>query len=328
MAKAIALAFLLLLIPALAEAAPPRVGVVLPGNEWTSALDGLREGMKELGYVEGRDVQYLVESAQSDQRRVVALAEKFKKEKVDLIYTVTNTALKVVAEVTRATKPAAPPVVFGSASGPVESRIHPAYATPDTNITGVTSASIELIGKRLEMLKELLPHVQRVALLGDREAASSIAAFAAARETAPKLGLTLLEFRVGSRQEAIDTARRLTRADTDAMFLLPSLITVGSMTELAEAARAAKLPFAVYQVEHVRKQGALLSYGSSYFLQGKQSAALVDKILKGTPPGRLPIERPKLHQLILNVETAAAIGITFSREALNRADELVDSAAK
>jgi putative ABC transport system substrate-binding protein len=100
------------------------------------------------------------------------------------------------------------------------------------------------------------------------------------------------------------------------------------MTELAAAARAARLPFAVYQVEHVRKHGALLSYGSSYFLQGKQSAALVDKILKGTPPGRLPIERPKLHQLILNVETAAAIGITFSRDALNRADELVGSTAK
>lgn len=328
MAKVIALASLLLLVPSLADAAPPRVGVLLPGNEWTSAFDGLREGMKELGYVEGRDIQYLVENAQSDTRRVAALTEKFKTEKVDLIFTVTNTVLKVVADVTRATKPAAPPVVFGSASGPVESGIHPAYATPDTNITGVTSASIELVGKRLEILKELLPHVKRVALLGDREAASSIAAFAAARETAPKLGLILLEFRVGSRQEAIDAARRLTRAEADAMFLLPSLVTVGSMTELAAAARAARLPFAVYQVEHVRKSGALLSYGSSYFLQGKQSAALVDKILKGTPPGRLPIERPKLHQLIINVETAAAIGVTFSREALNRADELVGSVTK
>lgn len=235
MAKVIALASLLLLVPSLADAAPPRVGVLLPGNEWTSAFDGLREGMKELGYVEGRDIQYLVENAQSDTRRVAALTEKFKTEKVDLIFTVTNTVLKVVADVTRATKPA---------------------AIPDTNIT---------------------------------EAASSIAAFAAARETAPKLGLILLEFRVGSRQEAID---------------------------------------AVYQVEHVRKSGALLSYGSSYFLQGKQSAALVDKILKGTPPGRLPIERPKLHQLIINVETAAAIGVTFSREALNRADELVGSVTK
>jgi putative ABC transport system substrate-binding protein len=328
MARTLALVCLLLVLPPLAHAAPPRIGVILPGNEWISALDGLREGMKDLGYVEGRDVQYLVENAQSDTRRVATLTEKFKKEKVDLIFTVTNTVLKVVAEVTQATRPAGPAVVFGSASGPVESRIHPAYATPDTNVTGVTSASIELVGKRLEMLKEILPHVRRVALLGDREAASSIAAFAAAREAAPKLGLTLQEFRVVSRQEAIDAARRLTRADTDAMFLLPSLVTVGSMTELAAAARAARLPFAVYQVEHVRKHGALLSYGSSYFLQGKQSAALVDKILRGTPPGRLPIERPKLHQLILNVETAAAIGITFSRDALNRADELVGSTAK
>jgi putative ABC transport system substrate-binding protein len=328
-ARAVASLFLaLLVLPALVDAGPPRIGVILPGPEWTSALDGLREGMNELGYVEGRDLQYLIENAQGDRRRVTALTERFKKERVDLIFTVTNTVLKVVAEVTQATRPAGPPVVFGSASGPVESGIHPAYATPDTNVTGVTSASIELVGKRLEILKEVLPHVRRVALLGDRDAASSIAAFVAARETAPKLGLALQEFRVTSRQEAIDAARRLSRAETDAMFLLPSLVTVGSLTELAEAARAARLPFAVYQVEHVRKHGALLSYGSSYRLQGKQSAALVDKILKGTPPARLPIERPKLHQLILNVETAAAIGITFSRDALNRADELVGAPPK
>jgi putative ABC transport system substrate-binding protein len=99
---------------------------------------------------------------------------------------------------------------------------------------------------------------------------------------------------------------------------------VGATTEIAAAAKAARLPFAVYQVEHVRQDGALLSYGSSYFLQGKQAAALVHKILRGVPPGQLPIERPALHQLILNLDTAREIGVSFPPRILSRADELVE----
>lgn len=307
---------------------PVRVGVVLPGHHWVSGFDGLKQGMTELGYVEGRDIQYLVQDAESDKARVAAITAEFKRDKVDVIFTITNTALKVVSEVTRATTPPAPPVVFGSASGPVESGVLPGYATAGTHITGVTSGSIELVGKRLEIITELLPSVKRVALIGDRHADSSIAAFKAAEQIAPGLGLTITELRVGSREEAIAAVTRLTRSRVDLLFLLPSLVTVGSTTELAAAAKAARLPFAVYQVEHVRKDGALLSYGSSYFLQGKQSALLVDKILKGTPPAHLPIERPKRHELILNLDTAAEIGVRFTPEALSRADELIGGAAK
>lgn len=325
---AVAVALVAPLVTVAAARSPARIGVVLPGNEWTSGVEGLKSGLADLGYVEGRNIQYLLENAQRDTRRVAEITERFRAEKVDVIFVITNTALKVVAQVTRASKPPGPPVVFGSASGPVESGILPAYATPETHITGVTSGSIELVGKRLEILKELLPHVKRVALIGDREADSSIAAFAAAREVAPKLGLSLVELRVTSRDEAVAAARRLTRKETDALFLLPSLVTVGSTTELAAAAKAARLPFAVYQVEHVRKHGALLSYGSSYFLQGKQSAVLVDKILKGALPAQLPIERPQLHQLIVNLDTAGEIGVTFSKEVLSRADELIGGTAR
>ena len=107
------------------------------------------------------------------------------------------------------------------------------------------------------------------------------------------------------------------------LFLIPSLYAVGAVGEMAAAAKSARLPFAVYQVEHVKINGALLSYGSSYYLQGKQSASLVDKILKGTPPHQLPIERPALHELILNLDTAKEIGVRFSPEVINRADGLI-----
>lgn len=301
-----------------------RIGVVLPGDHWISSIDGLKEGMKPLGYVEGQNVEYLIDNAQGDKQRVAEATRRFVATKVDVIYTITNTALKVVIA---ATRPSRTPVVFGSASGPVESGIILAYATPDAHVTGVTSGSIELVPKRLEILREVLPHVKRVALLGDRDADSSVAAFRLAAEAAPKLGLSLVEVRVTSREEAVAAARRIGRNDADAMFLLPGLHTVGAAAEVAQVARASRLPFAVYQVEHVHKQGALLSYGSSYRLQGRQAALLVDKILRNVPVAQLPIERPRIHQLILNLDTAREIGVRFSPGVLRMADALVGGKA-
>lgn len=301
-----------------------RIGVVLPGDHWTSSVEGLKEGMKRLGYVEGRNVEYLVDNAQGDKHRVEVATRRFVAEKVDVIYTITNTALKIVIEASRSSRV---PVVFGSASGPVESGIVPAYATADAHVTGVTSGSIELVGKRLEILKEVLPHVRRIALIGDRDADSSRAAFKLAAEAAPKLALSVLELRVTSGQEAVEAVKRIGRNDADALFLLPSLHTVGAFTEIAQAVLVAQLPFAVYQVEHVQKTGALLSYGSSYRLQGQQAAVLVDKILRGVPVAQLPIERPQLHHLVLNLDTARQIGVRFPPRVLRMADQLVGSTA-
>jgi putative ABC transport system substrate-binding protein len=277
----------LLFMPmAAAGAKPYRIGVVLPGNQWASGVDGLKEGIQGFGYVEGRDILFLLEDAAGDKGKIEAATRQFVTEKVDVVYTITNTALKIVAQVT---KPSQTAVVFGSASGPVESGLLPAYAILDTHVTGVTSGSLELIQKRLEMLKEILPHVKRLALIGERDADSSIAAFKLARDMAPELDLTLIEIAVSSSEEAVQAATHLTRTEADALFLIPSLTTVGATAKIADAARVARLPFAVFQAEQVQNDGALLSYGFSYFLQGKQAASLVDKVLRGVPPARLPI---------------------------------------
>ncbi len=300
---------------------PYRVGIVLPGDPWASSIDGLKEGMKALGYIEGKNLLYSVENAKGDRAKVAELTKKFVAEKVDVIYTITNTALKVVAQEAKATKT---PVVFGSASGPVETGIVPAYASPDNHITGVTSGSIELVPKRLELLKEILPWVQRVAVIGDFEADSSKAAFAGAQQAAPGLGLSLTGIMVKSKEEALDAAKKLTRKETDALLLIPSLLAVGVVGDIAKNSKSNRIPFAVYQVEHVQRDGALLSYGSSYFLQGKQAAAMVHKILRGTPVAKIPIEWPSLHELILNLDTAKEIGVKFAPEIINRANALVD----
>jgi putative tryptophan/tyrosine transport system substrate-binding protein len=317
---AVLLALLFLPILAAAGTKPYRIGIVLPGDQWAGTADGLKEGMRQLGYIEGRDIHYLLDNAVGDRAKIEEATRNFVAQKVDVVYSITNTTLKIVAQITKSSRTA---VVFGSASGPVESGIIPSYTTPETHVTGVTSGSIELIPKRLEMLKEVLPHVKRVALIGDHDADSSISSFKLARDMAPEFGFTLIEFVVSSKEEAVAAARQITLQEADALFLIPSLHAVGATPEIAEAARLARLPFVVFQAEHVQNQGALLSYGSSYFLQGKQAASLVDKVLRGVPPARLPIERPRFHHLTLNLDTAREIGVSFSPDVLNRADQLI-----
>lgn len=307
--------------PSLASAndRPFKIGIVLPGDHWISGVEGFKQGMKSLGYVEGKNVQYLFDNAQGDKARVAELTHRYLAEKVDVIYTITNTALKTVAQLA---KPSKTPVVFGSASGPVESGIVPAYSTPGTHITGVTSGSIELVEKRLEILREVLPKTKRVVVLGDLESDSSKTAFTLAETTAGRLGLKLIEIRIKSKEEGIEAANKIRLKDADAFFIVPGLHVVAGVEETAAASRHNRVPFAAYQIEHV-KSGALLSYGSSYLIQGRQAAGLVDKILRGRPVYQLPIERPEKHELILNLETAKAIGVKFTPDILNRADELV-----
>jgi putative ABC transport system substrate-binding protein len=305
---------------ALAAGKPYRVAILLPNDEWASSMDGLKEGLKSLGNIEGRDIQYLFENAKGDKNKIIKIAKRYVSEKVDLLFTVTNTALKIVVQETKASKL---PVLFGSASGPVESGILPAYVTPNTHVTGVSSGSIELVAKRLEILRELLPKARRVVAIGDADSDSSKMAFAVAREAAARLKISLLERRVLSKDEALEAGKKITLADADAMFLIPGLHGVGALSGLASAAVFNRMPFVVYQVEHVKQSGALLSYGSSYYLEGKQAAVMADKILKNTPVAQIPIERAAVLQLILNNDTAKRIGIKFSREMLNRADEVV-----
>jgi ABC-type uncharacterized transport system substrate-binding protein len=135
---------------ALAAAKPFRVAILLPGDEWASAVEGLKDGLKALQYAEGRDLRYLFENAGGNKAKVAEYTRKFIAEKVDVIFTITNTALKVVAQETKTSQI---PVVFGSASGPVESGIIPAYAAADINITGVTSGSIELVPNILLIIR-------------------------------------------------------------------------------------------------------------------------------------------------------------------------------
>jgi putative ABC transport system substrate-binding protein len=298
---------------------PFRIGIVLPGEHFSGAVEGLKQGMKALGHVDGRDISYVLEDSGGNRAKTIALTKKLLADRVNLIYTVTNTTLAAVGPLAA---PSRTPVVFGSAAGPVESGLLPAYATPDTHITGVTSGSIELTEKRLEVLRDIFPRIKKTAIFVDIGAESSVAAANVARQAAPRLGFTLIERAVKSKEESIESAKSLTLRDVEILLLLPGLSNTNAIAELAAIAREKHLPLAAYQMEHVRDHGALLSYGSSYFLQGKQAARLVSRIVRGVPVHQLPIERPESYELILNLDTARAIGVKFSTVILNRADAI------
>ena len=302
---------------------PFRIGVVVPGDQYLPSVAGLKRGMKDLNYIQERDVNYLLENSGRDKAKLIDMTKKQLAEKVNLIFTATNTALAVVGPLA---KPSKTPVVFGSAAGPVESGIVPAYATPDSHITGVTSAGIELTEKRLDVLREIFPKAKKIAIFADPNTESSVAAVVVARKAAARLGFTLVERRINNPQEALEAAKKLTLKDADVLFHTPGLANTIAISELAGFARNQRIPFAAYQMEHVRDDGALLSYGSSYFLQGKQAARLVGLILKGALVHQLPIERPEKYELILNLDTAKAIGVNFAPAILSRADALVRKA--
>jgi len=299
---------------------PFRIGIALPGDLILSCVDGLKQGMNNLGFIEGQDVQYLFENSAGDKAKLIEITKRQLADKVNLIFTVTNTAL---ADIVSLTKSSRTPVVFGTAAGPVESGIVPAYATRDAHITGVTSGSIDLTEKRLEVLREIFPQIKKIAMFVEINGGSSKAAAAVARKSADQFGLRLVERQIHNKQEVIEAAKKLTLSDADVMFQLPGRSNSSAVGELAAITKNKRMPFAVYQSEHVRDHGALLSYGTSYFLQCKQSARLVGLILKGTPVHQLPIERPEKFELILNLDIAKAIGVKFSAAILNRADVLV-----
>lgn len=301
---------------------PFRIGIVLPGSQLAASIEGLKRGMREQGYTDERDIAYLLHNTGSDKAKIIEATRSLLADNVDLIYTVTNTALAEVGPLAAASKT---PVVFGSAAGPVESGLIPAYSTPGTYITGVTSGSIELTEKRLEVLREIFPRMKKVAMFVDITADSAKTAAEVARMAAARFGFVLREMRVRNKEESLQAAEKLSRVEAEALFVLPGLANTSAVAELAAKARQKRLPFAAYQIEHV-KAGALLSYGSSYFLQGKQSARLVSRILRGTPAHQLPIERPESYELILNLETAKAIGVKFSPAVMSRADAILGKA--
>ena len=286
------------------QTAGKTVSVGILALEELSPIDTFRQALNDLGYVEGKNVRFEHRYAKGRNERFPELANDLIGLKVDIILTWGTEAALAAKEATTTI-----PIVVGAAGDPVGSGIVTSLARPTANVTGFSSLSAELEAKRLELLKEAVPRLARVAVLFTSLNRYMPLALESARHGAEMLhaSLTLYEVRDTATLEA--AFAKLTKDRPDALLVLGDAFLVSQRSRIAQFAIENKLPSAYTFREHV-EAGGLLAYSPNYHDLFRRAAGYVDKILKGTNPGELPIEQPTKFDLVINLKTAKALGLT------------------
>jgi putative ABC transport system substrate-binding protein len=307
-------------LPGQQVAKVPRIGLLAVGSREGRAflVDGFLQGLHELGYEEGRNI--LIEYRFSDDRddRLPELAAELVDLKVDLILASGTPASSAAKQATGTI-----PIVTGYlAANPVEAGFVESLAHPGGNFTGMTGLSSQLSGKRLELLKEMLPGLARVAVFWNPPNATYGPILKALEAAAPTLGLQIqrLEVRVPEDFEGAFEAATTERAG--ALFAPPDPLTTNQFKMLADLALKNRLP-TMMETRQFAEAGALLAYGPDVPDSYRRSAKHVDKILKGARPADLPVEQPMTFELVINLKTAQALGLTTPQSVLMQATEVI-----
>ena len=307
------------LAPAQQPAKVPRIGFLLAVSPSAAAArtEGFRQGLRDLGYVEGKNI--VIESRYAEERldRLPALAAELVRLKVDIIVTAGGQA-------TRAAKQATPtiPVVMTNDSDPVGSGFVASLAHPTGNITGVSTLAPELSGKRLELLGEVVPKLSRVAIVGTSTQPGH-------GKVIKELELAAKEFKVQIqyvdvlKSKDVETAfRTAAKGRADGVLTLSSAILRSQRAQVADLAVKNRIP-AIYNDIQFVEAGGLIFYGVSSLDLDRRAASFVDKILKGANPANLPVEQPKKFELIVNLKAAKQIDLTIPPNVLARADKVI-----
>jgi putative ABC transport system substrate-binding protein len=287
----------------------------VPAAQNSANLDALRKGLRELGYVEGRNLVIEYRSADGRTERFPDLAADLVRLNVDLIVTRGTPA-------TRAAKTATGtiPVVMATMGNPQP--IVVSFANPGGNITGMTTYSPELIGKRIELLKELVPSLSRVALLHNMGNPAVPPEWEETKTAARSLGLQAELLDVRSQDDLSRAFERAVRQRIDGLLIGADGLTQLHQHTIVDWAARNRLP-AAYPARDFVEAGGLMAYAVSYPDLYFRFARFIDKIFKGTNPGDLPIEQPTKFELVVNLKTAKALGLTIPQSVLVRADEVL-----
>lgn len=293
------------------------VGVVLQGGPYFAAIDGLRDGLKALGLQEGKHVVFHIHSAKGDLKAAEATARSLEEEKVDVIYSL---ATSVTLAVKRATKSV--PIMYYGGTDPVAFGLVESFRKPGGRVTGVYGHATDVAGKRLQLLTQMIPGLRRVVTFYNPDNPTTRATIEVARDAARRLNVQLIERRVASVEALRAGLGALRRGDADAFLYAGDAMVASQARLIIDYARTTGLPTMFADREHV-VMGALSSYGVSYYEIGRLSARNVHRILVGADPGDLPIERVDRLHLVVNLETAEALGLTIPQSVLVRADEVI-----
>ena len=311
----------LLLGTALAQEKIARVGYLSwqdTGAYYETTLKGFTEGLRDEGYVEGKNLELLKRSASNDPERFKPAARELAAAKVDVFFapaTPMATAAWYAAKNT--------PIVIATIMDPIELDFVKSLARPGTRVTGVTTMNDELTIKRLQLLMETVPGLKRVGVVIDEAMRTACTQEVThSSEAAKKLGLTLVMVHV-ARPEDLDAAfRKLTDAKVQAVVTTLVSTRNGLEKEYAEAALKYRLP-SMHELEFSTRHGGLMSYGPDFPGIFRRAGHYVGRILKGERPAEMPIEQPRQFRLVVNLQTARAIGLTIPQSVLLRADEVI-----
>jgi putative ABC transport system substrate-binding protein len=300
------------------------IGILVRGSGYEPAVQGYKDRMTQLGYVEGKNITYDVQFI-SAQDQLAPTVKKFIAEGVDLIHTYSTPATEAAyAETKNMAHPT--PIVFGSMGDPLLSSAVEDIQRPGHNVTGVASLSTDLTAKRLELLKEINPLIKRVAFPRTAEGAGDLAANKSvdiALKAAKDLGIELILYPVKSKDDNARVAAGITKDGADGMTVGGDSLVWGSIDLYIAQAIKEKIPFTVFSVSQVQ-QGGLAGIGPDFAVSGRQSADMSHKILRGGNPANIPIQAPEKLIFVVNKATAAKIGLTLTPEFLSQADVVID----
>ena len=297
---------------------PVKIGALTGSWGPTPQVAGLRDGLLALGYRDGEQFVIGVRFTQGDIAALPAAARDLVQSGVDVIFATDVNAARAAQMATNRI-----PIVFAAVVGdPVALGLVQSYARPGGNITGVTDGDIDLGAKRLEIFKEMVPGLKRVLFAYDPNDAYAVAAARVYRDAARHLGLVLLEKPVRTEEEARTTLSRLRKAEVDGIVAPPALsLNIPGFVLDATSQRAIPTMFnGAFFVE----RGGLASYGPDFYESGRQAARLVDKIVKGEDPGRIPVEANPRIELTINMKVARVLKLTIAPAVSQRANRLIE----
>jgi putative tryptophan/tyrosine transport system substrate-binding protein len=303
--------------PVEAQKAPkvPRVGYLAMSVNVSVNYDNFRQGLRELGYVEGQNI--VVESRTAENRsRLDELATELVEQKFDVIVAQGPAALSAK----KATGTV--PVVFAFSGEPVEVGLVASLARPGGNLTGMTLLAFDLVGKRLELLKEAVPKVSRVAVLSNPEHPGDQREFQETQIAARNLGLALEYVQVKTSTDLDGAFDTISKWRANSLLVFPTSLTNANRRRIVEFAAKARLP-GVYGWKEYVEAGGLMSYGPNQDAAYRRIAVYVDKILNGAKPADLPVELPTKFEFLINLQAAKQIGLTIPPNVLARADRVI-----
>jgi putative ABC transport system substrate-binding protein len=300
------------------ETKAQKVGIILQGGPWYAIVDGLRIGLRELGVIENDRFVLEIRDTRGSLKAVEQAARDFEQQKVNLIYTVATSVSLAAKQATQHT-----PIVFAAGTDPVAVKLVASIPRPGGRLTGVHFRAVGVVGKRLEMLRELAPNIRRVAIFYNPGNPSAVRAAKEAREAARQLRLQLAERHIASLDELRQVLQTFSASDADAYLNVGDAMIDSRAEAIIAVARANRLPTMFYEQGVVAK-GGLASYSADFNEVGRLSAKHVRRVLAGTKPADLPVEGIDRFFFVINLKTAKQIGLSIPESILIRADKVIE----